>query len=224
MHFWRAGFFKASADFADAIRGDDSLAKLVRYLDFRGRGLRRQAMAALDEFVVDARDWPTERQRAFADGVLSAIEGNPDLHDLKAEPLQRGFVTPVIRAWREAEPRNPVPWRWGDDVDLIRRAVDLDPTDQIARRRLIRRLMGCVAHAAHELPAGYIGDPTSDLADIAEVELLATGLRDPGLERGAADFVRMHRPVIDAYQLFRAQGSPGAFREWAIAQGRPFRA
>lgn len=63
-----------------------------------------------------------------------------------------------------------------EDNDHVRRAFELEPDNQLARRRLIILVWGRVDFEAYELPVGYLGNVDKDLAILSEVEELLKGL------------------------------------------------
>jgi hypothetical protein len=87
-------------------------------------------------------------------------------------------VIPTLDQWRAEEPQNSIPLRWlgvlftspghlavrsglrppdEQGESFLRRAIDADPMDQIARIQLIECRIGTLDFHAHHLPEAYLG-------------------------------------------------------------------
>jgi hypothetical protein len=150
------------------------------YCRLRERGLRNDAFAHLREFIREAQQWSLPERARFADWILSLQRSHPQIYDLIPYPLQQDLIEPTLRDWCRAEPMHPVRYRWlGTDEDL-RRAVELDPAEQVARQLFIERVAGAVDFSIHELSSGYeyLGDPEDDLRQLREAEEMLQGIKD----------------------------------------------
>jgi hypothetical protein len=159
-----------------ALTAESDLAEYVEYLRLRERGLRKDAFRHLAEFITLARSWNAIRQRDLVNRLMLLKHENPRVSDMIPDPLMRELFNPILDRWMASEPTNPVPCRWRGGKDNLRRAVWLDPNEQIARQLLANRLLHEVEFAAHELPAGYIGSAGEDINKLDEVESLLTCL------------------------------------------------
>jgi hypothetical protein len=90
--------------------------------------------------------------------------------------------------------------------DHLKRAIELQPGDELARRKLVVSILGRVSSATHELPTGYLGVALEDLAILSEAEGLSAGLSS-GEERQklAAEIVEQ-RALIQEYLCKKQQG------------------
>jgi hypothetical protein len=90
--------------------------------------------------------------------------------------------------------------------DHLKRAIELQPGDELARRKLVVSIFGRASSATHELPTGYLGVALEDLAILSEAEGLSAGLSS-GEERQklAAEIVEQ-RALIQEYLRKKQQG------------------
>lgn len=88
------------------------------------------------------------------------------------------MVEPSLIEWTLAEPACAEPHLWLGGYDHLKLALELEPENQLARRKLIMAILSRVVFDGHEIPAGYLGDAESDLASLKEADELLKGLID----------------------------------------------
>jgi len=145
----------------------------AHYCRERERGLRKQALRSLGAFVATAEWWPFEAGLSFV-ALLCAHLERPGWarFDLTPHPLTNRILRPTLEEWTTHDPQAPLPHRWlgmffgysysgvraglvepPDSVEQhLRRAIELDPTEQPARVRPAERLIGGLEYDAHHLP------------------------------------------------------------------------
>ena len=57
----------------------------------------------------------------------------------------------------EVEPGCSEPHRWLGGYEHLKRAIELAPDNELARRKLVVLILGRVGFASYELPVGYLG-------------------------------------------------------------------
>ena len=178
MHYWRQDSFDTLEHIQKRFAGIPELSDYVRYIELLAKGLRKEALKHIEDLVSTLRALSAEQQRHFASLLCRETDAETG-HRLVPDPLRRRFVQPVIEEWKRVEPDNPEPLRWTGILDDLIRAVQLDPSCDLTRRRLILRILGFVGYSTHELPAGYLGvvEDDNDLLRVAkrEAELLGDG-------------------------------------------------
>jgi len=118
---------------------------------------------------------------------------------LVPQPLQIRVIEPTLLEWTLVEPKRSEPHRWLGGYDHLKQAVELEPNDEIARRKLLAIILGKVGMSTHELPRGYLGSVQDDLAALGEAEELLTGFSDhEDRDRFAADIAE-ERERIQKY-------------------------
>jgi hypothetical protein len=78
---------------------------------------------------------------------------------LVPHPLHVRVVEPTLLEWTEVEPGCSEPHRWLGGYEHLKRAIELAPDDELARRKLVVLILGRVGFASYELPVGYLAPP-----------------------------------------------------------------
>lgn len=219
-----------SAGLSTAAREAESLEGLSGFADYcrlRERGLRRESFTALRRFLDEARGWPWDKRTRFVDWVLTFMHEHPSAHELNSEPLMTRLVLPTLEEWCARELDNPVPWRWRGSIvsdeahQDLRRAIELDPRERIARELLIDRLLGHINSYMESLSRVPVGLAEEALTTLSEVERLVEELGpSDGPRAEYAKEVRDYRELLQSYLDFKRSGSPLRFEQWADANGR----
>jgi hypothetical protein len=199
MHFWRKDSFDRLETIKQRLTGIPELADYLAYVEFLGRGLRRDALKHIEDLLSTLRSLPKERQRYLASFLCRQTEGETG-HRLLPEPLNRRFITPVIAEWKTAEPENPEPLRWTGALNDLIRAVEIEPSCDHSRRRLILRILGFVGYSTHELPLGYLGVVEDDYGLLRVAKREAGLLRDSELRETYLRLIDDEKKEIEAYE------------------------
>jgi hypothetical protein len=210
---------KDFADLTDELRGEPLFERLVDYCELSERGLRRQALAELHQFLALVSALDVGRQRALALKILVVLFPVPPERAAPPYPLQQGFLDGLLYEWMDESPDDPVPvgelglLRWDDE--LLKKAINLGSIDDRVHGALAAILIERVDYATHELHEGvFIGAPLDALAllDSAESHL-----------RGAAEFKRQEvyelRSLVNDWLEYNRQPD-GTFPAWCSARGR----
>ncbi len=199
MHFWRKESFSTLKDVAAKAR---AVPLWFDYADFcveYERGLRSAAFEILEGFIASMEHAPFADRRQFVSWLSRQAEGREGRHVLIPQPLQIRAVEPTLVEWTMIEPSCSEPHLWLGGYDHVKRAFELDPDNQLARRKLIILIWGQVNFNAHELPAGYLGEIDKDLAALSEVEELLKGLLDEKDRLRLAADLAEDRRLVEEY-------------------------
>lgn len=118
---------------------------------------------------------------------------------LVPHPLHVRVVEPTLPEWTEVEPGCSEPHRWLGGYEHLKRAIELAPDDEPARRKLVVLILGRVGFASYELPVGYLGAAHEDLAALSEAEVLLQGLSSDDDRRQLAAEIAEERRLIQEY-------------------------
>ncbi|HEY6376051.1 MAG TPA: hypothetical protein VIX90_11075 [Edaphobacter sp.] len=204
MHYWRQQDFKTLKNTAAA--AVNASPHWQAYADFcleYERWFRNQAFLILERFIGRIEREPFLERRRFVSWLMNIAEGQDGRHMLIPHPLKVRVVEPTLLEWVEVEPLSSEPHRWIGDLEHLERAVELDPTDHIALKKLIIVLLSRVGYATHELPYGYLGSVSEDLATLSKIEALLPRL--PNEDDRAAYAVDVAEERYSIHKYLRKQ-------------------
>jgi hypothetical protein len=199
MYYWRKQYFQTLKDVAaEANKAPAWIDYATFCLEYEA-GFRKQAFTTLGRFISEYERASFSDRRRFVSWVLSQAEGREGRHMLLPHPLHVRLVEPTLLEWTIIEPTCSEPHRWLGGYEHLRQAIELDPGDQLARRKLIVCIMSRVSFAAHELPKGYLETPKEDLAALAEAEELVPALQNEQDRAYFASQIKFDRTLIENY-------------------------
>ena len=176
MHFWREDYFKTLQDVAAEARAVPVCADYAAFCEDYERGLRSKAFAILEHFMSSLERAPFAERQRFVSWLSRHADRREGRHMLIPYPLHVRIVEPTLLEWTLVEPRCSEPHLWLGGYEHVRRAFELEPDNQLARRKLIMLVWGRVDCEAYELHVGYLSNVDKDLAVLSEVEELWKGL------------------------------------------------
>ena len=174
MHFWAEDYFKTLKDVAAEARAVPEWADYAAFCEEYERGLRSNAFAILERFMSSVERAPFAERRRFVSWLSREGDRREGRHRLIPHPLYVRVVAPTLLEWTVVEPQCSEPHVWLGGYDHVKRAFELEPGSQLARRKLIMLIWGRVDFEAYEL--GHVSNIEKDLATLSEVEELLKGL------------------------------------------------
>jgi hypothetical protein len=200
------------------------------YAELDQNGLQDEALETLRAFLdslgtlgEEAQDaWALRHAEAIVDGGVAAPVRVPLFLEVVFPALVRGVTrdAPGCARWtagllhvvREREERLQLPEGARTEIQLLRKALILDPSDGASRTHLVEELSSAMEYATHEAPSMMLWDqgPVTTqqqcdelLAELAELEhhmkiADITEVRD-GKLADLAEFCRFH---LTAYRAF----------------------
>lgn len=199
MWFWRDTYFQTLQDVAAEASTSPEWADYAAYCTEHERGLRHRAFAILDGFISRMECASFAERRKFASWLLHRADLCDGSHILVPYPLRKRVIESTLAEWLQVDPASSEPYRWLGGYDHLKRAIELDPSDEVARRKFIEYILGSVDYATHELPCGYLGEPRTDLEVLAEAEAALRELSSEEDRRSAAAEIGKHRALIEDY-------------------------
>ncbi len=201
MWFWRDAYFQTLKDVAAEASASPEWAGYATYCTEHERGLRRQAFTILDRFISQMERASFADRRRFVSWLLHRADLRDGSHMLAPHPLRKRIIEPTLAEWLQVEPSSSEPHRWLGGYEHLKRAIKLDPSDEIALRMFISCILGSVDYATHSLPYGYNGEPSGDLAVLVEAEAALSGLSsEDDRSRAAAEIAEQRRLIEDYLQ------------------------
>jgi hypothetical protein len=225
--------------------------KIPEWSDFtaycrnRERGLRKNAFAELNRFIIVAKQWPLESRKSFVDWLCSCLAAfrESDGYGLAPQPLVTQIIEPTLKEWMTREILDSTPCRWAGMFfsgvaygalraglanstnaaeEHLREALRRNSADSLARVRLIELLLGDVEFNCHHLPEYYIGEPNDDMVRLNEArDLLASVMPhvEQGRLRGEIEHVTL---LVHDWISWRSENDK-PFDEWCAAHGRKYK-
>ena len=231
--YWNQEKFEGLEAIATQAEGQPHLQAFARSCRFKATGLRRQAQAALDEFIAEALALDPGIRRQLIDERGLATAGcadqrrNPQVHHLIPHPLAKRLVEPVLAGWLRDAPDDAAVHRWlgilHKDRAALRTAVALDADEVLARDYLLRELINSVAFATHHLPDGEL---VCEIAFVQECLAEAAGLlvqlpHSEGKPRFAGALAQQ-RQLVEDFLAWSEQPEGVAFEQWCERRQREY--
>lgn len=203
-------------DVARRLEGDPALGLFAEYCRMKGLGLRRQALLIIDDLVSQLEADPDATTRFEAVHRLFELENEADIHNLLPHPLVTKVMRPTCEAKILLDAHDPRPYRWLGFQDNWRKALELDPSDAIARSRWSSACWRDLDYALHELPLGVL----SSVSNIAENVMILDQL-SKGTGGSTIWPESWLRRLAMSYLDYARSGERISFKQWAARHDRP---
>lgn len=215
-HFWNQDNFEFLEQMAQKFSFDPAFQWFVEYCTLKAQGLRKPAMAKATAFAKSSSQKPLlDRIRIIEPLILSQYQ-HPNIHWLLPHPIHHWLIQPTLKQWQAAYPTQSAPWRWYGyfyrDRAFLRKALECDPSDEIARYYLIEFLLGGVDYAFHHLPDFLVnegGDEEEIRRNLIEIQDL---LKDLPSSSGKREFLEIdfleNQVLLEAWLEFSSMPNP----------------
>lgn len=154
MHYWNRTNFDGLKTIGEAYLAREGYEGFANYCILRGKGLKKSAFAALNQFLGEAKSLEIEKQRGFAAELAALSFNNKDVHQLLPQPL-KSYITAILQSWCDEGPGLAAPYRWlaviAQDSKYFELALHKDAEDQIALGGLASDLLRVVDYQMHHL-------------------------------------------------------------------------
>lgn len=197
----------------------------------RGKGVRKDALGALNSFLAKADNWPFAERLRISRWIAERRELISDHRLLLPQPIIAKLVSPTFHEWVKRDPlcaeahflagilALPSPdSSFAHRPFYLRRAIALDPTHEDAKLHLLSWLINHIVLNQHELPCAYLGDAEADLSDLHEAETVAGSVADLLLRDRKRKEVAHLRKITSAWLSYR-KSKWSDFAEWCAEHG-----
>ena len=150
----------------------------AEFAALRAQGVRQGALNRLARFLELAPLWSFPERLGFVRWLLGRSRQFSDSTVVLPQPIREVLVVPTVREWATASPELADPFLWlgllrCDDPALhLERALQLDPSCDLARKTLVEWIPADIEYNQHELPQLYIHDPRDDLKGLERATIL----------------------------------------------------
>lgn len=224
MSYWNQTSFQGLAAIASYLASQPALHEFAQYCLYREKGLRKQALMALDRFIMEVTAWSFDERRELVDWLLRTEYENPSIHQLIAHPLREQVILPTLEEWIQRYPHDPVPLRWRGmivhDQASLEKAVALDPHEVLARVVLFGWLVWNIEYATHHLPDTFLGDPADCIRWAEQARAYLTELPTEEKQRLEEELQEAMAPVHDWLAFLEEGGTD--FAAWCKQRGRNY--
>lgn len=140
----------------------------AHYCFDREKGLRKDAFKHLEKFIKSTEDWTFDKKIDFVKFLFPFFENVQDAdYACFPQPLSDKLIKPTLIKWCDNEDADNNPFRWYGKYyrseDHLFKALEINPTDDLARQTLLSWWTYNIYYSVHHLPEGYIGEPLEDI-------------------------------------------------------------
>jgi len=203
--------------------GNEAIKK-SEWVDFgnycfeREKGLRKEAFRYLDSFLTSTQHWSDDNKIEFAKFLFPFFETLPQAdYATFPKPLSEKLLEPTLLNWCEMEKEDYSPFRWYGKYyrseDHLLKALEICPTDDIARQVLIEWWTYHIYYSVHHLPEGYIGDPKDDIKLGEKIKLQISQLTTNELREYWFKELEEDLILVENYIDWQVSGNP-SFEKW----------
>jgi hypothetical protein len=226
MHYWNKKNFNGLLALSEELDAHPDLAPLANYCRLREKGLRREALSALERFLAASRSLDCAAARSAVVAILESNARARDVHQFLAQPLVTQFLMPTLRAWIDDEPATCVPVRWlgilSPDIELLDRALSMCPEDTPVRKMLIERDLSSADYATHHLDeTKFLGSVTEVVTALAHARDLIANAPEPEALAHLTSEVHYFDALVADWTAY-SKNPIGSFPEWCAKQGRKY--
>lgn len=202
----------------------------VLFLQTLLKGLRKQALNYLNEFIEKTSDWSFDKKLNFVIWLCSNSEDYKYSSQLLAYPLLVNLVEPVLNEWASSNPQDSRPYRWRgyflNKPDFnpraeFRKAIEVDADDEKAKVYLANSLLYSLWYSTHHLPYYYIGVPEEDLAEIENIRILIEQIADKIVRDKLKQDCELYWEWISDWNSFKQEDGTD-FVAWCEQRGREY--
>ena len=199
MLHWRDTYFQTLRDVASEARSARKWQDYAIFCEEYEQGLRPAAFATLDRFISQIEKASFSERREFVTWLLRRTDGSDGLNMVMPHPLHRRVVEPTLIEWTQVDSGCAEPYMWLGGYDNLKRALELNPNDDLIRRKLITLILQRVNFGTHELPAGYIGSPSEGIAALDEAQALSLRLASEAERQELVTTIGEYKALIGAH-------------------------
>ena len=172
---WREEYLKTLKDVAAEARAVPEWTAYAAFCEVVRARIASRGVHHPECFISSLERAPFAERRRFVSWLSRRADRREGRHMLIPHPLHARVVEPTLLEWTVVEPDCSEPHLWLGGYEHVKRAFELEPDNQLARRKLIILTWGRVDFSAYELPTAYLGNINQDLAILREVEQMLGG-------------------------------------------------
>lgn len=197
---------------------------------FKYRGLRKEAFKVLSTFIVEAKEWDTDKKQNFSCWLFSLFEISDNIHHLLVHPLEENLLNPILKDWIKNNPKDPRPYRWyglflqtENPVEYLKQAISLGgKSEQLSLLKLISRYFDSLWYSFHHISEDlYLGDTQEDSNLIAELQQLNEMVESEQFKKNIDKEISYYKELLHDWMLFQKVQNKD-FVHWCRSKGKDY--
>ena len=226
MYYWNQQNFEGLKSIGDKYVSIQGYEAFGRYCLLKEKGLKKQAVAAVKEFVASAKEKSIESQRKIVSEIASLGFWNDEVHQLIAHPL-KVYLQEVLSSWAVEEKTDATPHRWlgyiSGDLSAYENALAIDPEDEICITRLAQAHLKDVDYQTHHLSESLlIGELSDAKHSLREAEILIESLKTDKIKSSMQKELAYFNRMLDSWEEYSNLEAKVSFPEWCAIKGEKF--
>ncbi len=226
MHYWNRHNFEGLKAIGEKYSQLEHYELFGQYCLQKKQGLKKQAISSINEFVTMSESYSLQVQRDIAQELSSLDFYNGHIHQLLSHPLAV-FLKDVLQQWVCDEPDNSTAYKWlgyiSGDFDCYKRALELDPTDDICISEVARFHLKNVDFQTHHLSDSHlIGEIDNAQRSLQSAQSLIERLGDESLKSNIEESLQYYAKLLDCWQEYSALKTDQPFADWCATKGEQF--
>jgi len=226
MYYWNKDNFEGLESVGEKYSSIEGYELFGAYCLQKGKGLKKQAVGSIKDFVSVAKTEPVEKQRAIAEELSELGFWNGQIHQLLAHPLLV-YLKGVLEQWHSDDPINPTPLKWlgyiDRDMSCYEKALKLAPNDEVCISRIAQSHLDDVDFQAHHLSESqFLGsfDKAKDSLGAARslIERLSTEHVQTEMQRE----VEYYNRLLACWEEYSNLTTTEPFPDWCASKGEKF--
>ncbi len=226
MYYWNRENFEGLKSVGEKYSSVEGYELFGKYCLQKEQGLKKLAVTSIKEFVSVSKRRTQEEQRGIAEELSSLGFWNGDIHQLLAHPLVE-FLKQVLEQWASDDPANPTPHKWlgyiGGDISSYKRALKLDPKDEICISRIAQAHLNDADYQTHHLSESiFLGEFNEAKSSMRSARSLIGMLNTEELKLKMLNEMEYYDKLLSCWEEYSQLGIDGSFPNWCASKGEKF--
>lgn len=226
MYYWNQDNFKGLKEIGDLYSSKGSYKHFADYCILKEKGLRKQALKAIEDFIELTKGRTKQEQRQIAEEIITLSYDHREIHQLIPRPLHQ-FLIMIFKNWVEEEETNDSPHRWLGylcrNLANYEKALEINPTDEVSLTELISAYLSSVDYQTHHLSESlFIGEIEKAKDSLRKVFKLIKSLREGPRKDNIAETCQYYDSLIEAWEAYNREQTRLSFPAWCESKGKVF--
>ncbi len=226
MNYWNSDNFEGLKTIGAQYSARKGYELFGQYCLQKEQGLKKQAIATVNQFVSHCKSLSLAEQRHIAEELSSLGFWHRETHQLLAYPLIM-LLKGVLTQWALDEPNNPIPHKWlgfiGEDISSYERALALEPTDEICLTQVALSHLNSVDFQTHHLSESVLlGDISRAKDSLASAQALIARLQTIESKSRLQNRYDYYQSMINCWEEYSTLVGVEQFPDWCAAKGEQF--